>query len=475
MAEPVDVSILESPRPTHDVRTLPSERTGSSTSADAAALPRGPRLPALLQALQLALRPNAYLDSCRRRYGDVFTLRFPGAPPIVAFAHPDAVKQIFTGGTDELHAGEANGQLGPLLGWHSLLLIDGERHLEERRLLLPPFHGERMQAYATAMRDVTERAIAGWPRDRPFRFHDEMQAITLDVILRTVFGFEEGDAYSRLRERLQALVRAAANPLWLVPALRFDLGPLSPWGRLVRARREVESILFAEFARRREQPRGERSDVLSMLIDARYEDGRAMTDDELRDEMITLLLAGHETTATALAWTVHHVLRVPSVLERIRAELDAVLQGGALEAEHLPRLEYLDAVVKEGLRINPVLDDVGRVVKEPLEIAGWRLPAGVAVAPQIYLVQQREDLWPEPTRFDPERFLGKRTSPYEFLPFGGGVRRCLGMAFALYEMKVVLACVLSRTELRLVSTRPVRPKRRAITLAPADGVRVTLA
>jgi cytochrome P450 len=212
--------------------------------------------------------------------------------------------------------------------------------------------------------------------------------------------------------------------------------------------------------------------VLSILLEARYEDGRAMTDVELCDEMITLLLAGHETTATALAWTTYHVLRSPHVVERVKTELAAVVADDALRAEHLPRLEYLDAVVKEGLRINPVLDDVGRLVKRPIEIGGWRLPAGVAVAPQIHLVHHREDLYPDPERFDPERFVGHRVNPYEFLPFGGGARRCLGMAFALYEMKVVLARVFARSELRLASARPVRPVRRAITLAPSGGVSV---
>ncbi len=465
MTKPVEAAIASDAVAQHGA-------TAERQAAHGPTLPPGPRLPALVQAIHLALRPTAYLAACRRRYGDVFTIRFPGAPPIVALAHPDAVKQAFTGGADELHAGESNAQLGPLLGWRSLLLLDGERHLEERRLLMPPFHGERMQAYADVMREVTERAIARWPRVRPFRFHAEMQAITLDVILHAVFGFSEGAEYERLRGRLRALVEVAANPLWLMPALRVELGGLSPWARLLAARRDVERILVAEFARRRAQPDPERSDVLSMLLEARYEDGRAMTDEELVDEMITLLLAGHETTATALAWTMHHVLRDPAVLGRIRAELDAVLAGRPLAAEHLPRLEYLDAVIKEGLRISPVLDDVGRLVKKPLTIAGWHIPAGVAVAPQIALVHHREDLWPEPGRFDPTRFLGARTNPYTFFPFGGGVRRCLGMTFALYEMRVVLACVFSKTELRLVSQRPVRAKRRAITLAPADGVRV---
>lgn len=470
MGDPGHVSTIESGLP-----ASPAPATGVALSAaERAALPPGPPLPTLVQALLLGFRPHAFGAACRRRYGDTYTIRFPGAPPIVAVAHPDAVKQVFTGSTDGLHAGEANGQLGPLLGWSSLLLLDGARHLEERRLLMPPFHGERMQAYAEVMVEVTDRAIAAWPRETPFPVLAEMQAITLDVILRAVFGFEEEHERARLRERLRALVRVAANPLWLVPMLRVDLGPLTPWRELTRTRREVEGILRAEFARRRAERVEGRSDVLSMLLDARYEDGRAMRDDELCDEMITLLLAGHETTATALAWTVHHVLRAPDVLARVRAELADVVGDGELRAEHLSRLEYLDAVVKEGLRINPVLDDVGRIVKRPIEIGGWRLPAGVAVAAQIHLVHHREDIYPGPERFDPERFVGRRSDPYTFLPFGGGARRCLGMAFALYEMKVVLARVLALTDLRLASDRPARPVRRAITLAPSGGVPVML-
>ena len=287
------------------------EAAPAPSAQEIAALPPGPPLPSLVQLALLGLRPLAFGRACRRRYGDVFTIRVPGAPPIVAVADPDAVKQVFTGSTDGLHAGEANGQLGPLLGWRSLLLLDGARHLEERRLLMPPFHGERMQAYAALMRDVTDRAIDSWPVGRAFPILPEMQAITLDVILRAVFGFEEADERAHLRDRLRALVRVAANPLWLVPALRFDVGPLTPWGKLTRTRREVEAILCAEFARRRAAGTEGRSDVLSMLLAARYEDGRAMSDGELCDEMITLLLAGHETTATALAWTTYHVLRQP--------------------------------------------------------------------------------------------------------------------------------------------------------------------
>jgi cytochrome P450 len=465
MSDPVTVSTLDPRLEAEDVA-----RRAAATDV----LPPGPRLPSLLQGAQLAVRTVAFLEACRRRHGETFTLRFPGAPPIVSFSHPDAVKQIFTGGGDVLRAGESNAQLAPLLGLHSLLLLDGERHLNERRLMMPPFQGERMHTYAAVMREVTDRAIDAWPRDRAFSFQAEMQRLTLDVILRTVFGFDEGDRYRELRERLRTLVNVAANPLWLVPWLRFDRGPLTPWTKLVRTRVQVERILFDEFARRRAADRSARTDVLSMLLDARYEDGRSMTDAELRDEMITLLLAGHETTATALAWALYHVLRTPGVLARIRGELASVVGDAELRAEHVAHLEYLDAVVKEALRINPVLDDVGRRVKQPIEIGGWRLPAGVVAAPQIYLVHHREDVWPDPYRFDPDRFLGRRASPYEFLPFGGGARRCIGMAFAIYEMKVVLARVFARTELRLASGGRVRAVRRAITLAPSGGLRVVM-
>jgi cytochrome P450 len=301
-----------------------------------------------------------------------------------------------------------------------------------------------------------------------------MQNVTLEVIMRAVFGIDASGDARRLRDKLSELVNVAKNPLWLVRALRLNLGPLTPWAALQHARREVDAILYAEFARRRVASDGTRSDVLSMLLAARYEDGRPMSDEELRDEMITLLLAGHETTATALAWTVYHTLRHPHVLARIRAELAAVAGEGGLRGDQVARLEYLDAVVKEALRLTPVLPDVGRMVRRPVEIGGWRLPAGLNVAPQIYLTHRRADLWPEPHRFDPERFYRRRISPYAFLPFGGGARRCLGMAFALHEMKVLLARVFARTDLEIASDYVARPIRRAITLAPSRGVAVIL-
>ncbi len=436
-------------------------------------LPAGPRAPGLVQGIHLAYRPDRFFEECARRYGDCFTLRVPIGAPQVVFTSPAAVRDIFTADDEALCAGAANGILRPLLGAHSLLLLDGARHARERRLMLPPFHGERMLAYGHIMREVTDRVLERWPVGRPFPVQTEMQAITLDVILRTVFGVE-GAALDRLRSLLRRLVSMVTNPLLLWPRLQVDLGPLSPWGRFVRVRDAVDRLLFAEMARRRNAESGERADVLSLLLEARDETGAPMRDEELRDEMMTLLLAGHETSATALSWTLHHVLGRPDVLAALRAELRAVVGDGPLAPEHVAQLRYLDATVKEALRLTPVVPDVGRLLTRPMRIDGRDLPAGVVAAVCIYLVHRRPDVWPEPERFDPTRFIDRRTSPYEFLPFGGGVRRCLGMAFALYEIKIVLAEVLMRVELQPAPGSRVRLVRRSITFAPSSGMPVVV-
>jgi cytochrome P450 len=438
------------------------------------ALPPGPRSPAVIQVALLAFRTIQYLEQCQSKYGDAFTVRFPGGPSVVSFTHPDAIRQIFTADPEVLRGGESNEPLGPLVGLRSLLLLDGAHHLQERRLMMPPFHGERMHAYAPAMQARADYTIDRWQPGNVILFHRCMQRLTLDIIMSTIFGFDEDGEHETLRDRLQTLVLAAANPLWLLPPFRLNLGRLTPWAKLVRTRNEVATLLYAEFARRRAAGCEDRSDILSMLLSARYEDGRPMSDEELRDEMLTLLLAGHETTATALAWTLYHVLQHSEVLERIRVELDEVVGTDTLRADHLPRLEFLDAVIKESLRLNPVLDDVGRLVKEPIEIGGWRLPAGVIASAQIYLCQHRPDVWLNPYRFDPDRFCHRRVSPYEFFPFGGGSRRCIGMAFALYEMKIVLARVFSRAQLRLAPGYSGYAVRRAVTLAPSRGLPVVI-
>jgi cytochrome P450 len=435
-------------------------------------LPPGPAAPALFQAIRLGWRPQDFLASCARRFGDVFTMRLPGRPLEIVFSHPDAIKTIFTGEEDDLRAGEANGILEPVLGTHSLLLLDGQQHLRERRLMLPPFHGERMQAYGDVMRRITDEHIDRWPVGEPFPLHDQMQSITLDVILRTVFGLEDGAQMGALRASLLRFLAVATSPLLLMTFLRRDLGPLTPWRRFVALRAEVDELLYAELARRRAGGTAGRTDILSLLREARDEQGVPMSDVELRDEMITLLLAGHETTATTLAWTVCRILEHPHVLARLQEERARVCGVGPVTAEHVGGLAWCDATVKESMRLMPIIEFVGRVLRAPMRIGGWDLPAGVMAVPCIYLTHHRPDVWPEPQRFEPARFLTAKPGPYTFFPFGGGVRRCIGMAFAMFEMKVVLAQMLGRLELRLAPGYRAEVVRRSITLAPAKGMPV---
>ncbi len=435
-------------------------------------LPPGPPAPKLVQVFRWLRTPIPFLESCAARYGDTFTFRFPANPPLVIFSHPDAVKEIFTASPEDLRAGEANVVVEPLLGKNSLLLLDGERHRRERRLLTPPFRGERMQAYGDVMREITDRAIDAWPVGRPFPIHIEMQGITMDVILRTVFGLDEGPRLLALRRRLIRLLTIGANPMYLIPFLRLRLGPLTAWSEIARLMAEVDEAILGEIAQRRETPRPGGTDVLSMLLEARDEQGQPMGDQELRDQMMTLLVAGHETTGTALSWTIHHVLRHPEVLERVREEIRGVAGDGPVMNEHLPRLDYLDATIMETMRVNPIIPFVARKVHRPMRIGGWDLPADVIVAPCIYLAQRRPDTWKDPERFDPERFLVARANPYAYFPFGGGTRLCIGSAFASYEMKIVLAQVLRRVTLRAAPGHTVRVVRRSITFAPSGGMPV---
>ena len=422
-----------------------------------AALPPGPRLPALVQGLWFAVRPVDYFEICRKRYGDPFTVLLPSTPPVIMFSEPSAIKEIFTGDENVLRAGEATVILRPIVGANSLLLLDGDRHNRERKMMSPPFHGERMRAYADVMREATERAIARWPVGESFPLMRETQAITLDVIVRAVFGMTDGTAMAELSDKLRRFVTAAVNPIYLWQRLQVDLGPLTPWGRFVRLRREIDELLDREIAIRRNGDATQRDDVLSLLLSARDENGQPMGDAELRDELITLLLAGHETTASSLAWTVHRILTEPGVRERATSDGD-----------------YLDAVIRETMRMNPVIPDVMRIVKAPIRIGEWDLPAGVGVAPNIYAAHHRSDTWGDPYVFRPERFLGTKPGPYEYFPFGGGMRRCVGAAFALYEMKVVLSTLLARAELAIAPGYKLRVVRRNITWAPSDGMPVVV-
>jgi cytochrome P450 len=443
-----------------------------------------------------ALRPLELLDECAERFGDCFTFEGFGAQTVVLFTRPEAVKDIFTASADDLYAGQGNAILEAIVGKNSLLLLDGAPHARERKLLMPPFHGERMNAYGHVMRDITDARVDTWTQAKPFSIQDEASAITLEVILRTVFGVEEAERLERLRERLSVFVREGANPLVLTllltvpaetltrvlmagtdpaePFWKRNLRSLLPFHTLALSGRDVDQGLLSEIARRRAEGTQGREDILSLLLEAKYEDGEGMSDEALRDEMVTLLLAGHETTAVTLAWVFHRLLLHPEVLQKVQDELRAVAGGGPPEPEHVPRLEYLDAVIRETQRVHTIIPLVVRRLQRDLIIGGVELPKGVLVAPAIPLLHKRKDVWGDPENYRPERFLERRPTPFEFLPFGGGVRRCIGAAFAHYEMKVVLARIVWRATLRAAEPLPLKTVRRGVTLGPRTGMPVTL-
>jgi len=401
------------------------------------------------------------MQRCAARYGDVFTVRLAGEKPWVMVSHPDAVKEVFTGPAELLHAGEANRILLPVVGANSVLLLDDDAHRQQRRLLMPPFRGNRLASYAGTMTAVAQAEIARWPQGRPVRLLPRMQALTLEIILRAVFGLSEGPRLDQLRTEL---VRAAWTTTARIGQLFFVLGPRHEAAQLIRSRfRRVDELLYAEIDERRRAERlDERGDVLSMLLQARHEDGRPMSDVEIRDELMTLLTAGHDTTATALSWAVERLVRHPEYQARLTEEIQT--------GDH----QFCDAVVKEALRLRPVLSVVGRRLKAPMEIGGASLPAGVVVVPSIYLMHRRPDIYPEPNRFQPERFLEQRAGTYTWIPFGGGVRRCLGAAFAEYEMRIVLGALFGRCMVRPRNAGPEPVRRRGIMHVPGRGATVVL-
>ena len=419
-------------------------------------------MPSLLQAAMVTLSPYGWMVRRWRRFGDVFSSRFPIFGRVVYVADPGLVKEVFAGDARTFHAGEANTlALGDALGEHSLLTLDEERHMSQRKLLLPPFHGESVRRYVEVMREATEREVAGWPVGREIELRPRMQAITLDVILRAVFGVREGERMDLFRERIPPLAETTSVLNWL-PFMDRDLGGITPAARFRRALAAVDELIYAEIADRRAAADGdERDDVLSLLLRARHEEGSPMTDTELRDELMTLLTAGHETTATGLAWAFERLLRRPRVMERLTASLDDD--------------DYVDAVVKETLRVRPVIVDVARKLTRETEVAGWRLPAGTLVLPAIAVLHMRPDLYDSPQEFLPERWLeGESPESYAWIPFGGGVRRCIGASFAQVEMRTVLREVLRRVRLRAPTQRPERGVMRHVTVVPGRGARAVV-
>jgi cytochrome P450 family 135 len=423
-------------------------------------IPPGPTASRARQTVRWIYRPGAMLEDCQRRYGDMFTLRIAHEGTWVFLAHPDMVKQVFTGDPRVLHAGEANVVVQPFLGNNSVLLLDEAAHMSQRKLMLPSFHGERMRGYEQTMAEVAAEEIESWPSGEPYAVRPAMQRITLEVIMRTVFGVQDGARRERLRRMLSNLLEWGSNPSRM--AMLATLGPqrIGRLGMFRRVRAPADELIYEEIRSRREaSDLEERDDVLSLLLQARHEDGSPMSDEELRDELMTLLVAGHETTASSLAWAVERSVRTPGVLERLRDGDD----------------EYVDAVCKETLRLRPILALVLRRLTEPMEIGGVELPAGVNLAPCIYLIHRRPDVYPDPYAFRPERFIEQPAGTYTWIPFGGGVRRCLGASFALFEMRVVLRELVARLELRAADARPERITRRAITLVPERGGEVVVA
>ncbi len=441
-------------------------------SAPPAALPPGPSAHPAVQLWHWIRRPFEFFDDCAARFGDVFTCHFLGSPPLVIFSKPEHVRAIFNADPATAPASLSTEVLAPFLGSRSIFALKAEAHERERKRLSPPFQAERLASYARTIVDATNDAADALPAGRPFGALPAFQAITLRVILRAVFGLEGRATLERFGGALTEFIDLGAQPLLMVGALQRDFGPRSPWGKFVRARGRADELIYAELARRRAATGEVGDDVLSRLLAARDGEGRPMSDDELRDELVTLLVAGHETTATALAWALHLLLDAPASLARLRAEIDAAWAGGPPPPERLAKLAYLDAVVREAMRLRPVLPHVGRILGRPLRVGGLELPAGARVVASIYLTQRRADVFADPGAFRPERFLGAKTSTAEWYPFGGGVRRCLGASFALQEMKLVLATLLARVELRRAPGPPTRVVRRNITLAPSNGLPV---
>ena len=434
-------------------------------------LPPGPSAPAAIQGLAMWTRPLASLERARARYGKRFTVRFPFTPPFVILTEPDQIKQIYTAPPDVLHPGEGARVLEPLVGRKSVILLDGDAHMEQRKLILPAFHGERMERLTGLVTRVTKDEVRSWGGGE-IPLHPRLGALTLEIILRAVFGLDPGPRLETLRESLTRLLAYGESPLTIIPGpedrdrleqqLRW-LNRAGPLKGFLTTRDEVDRLIFEQIEERRGED-SDRDDVLAMLLAARHEDGSPMTDRELRDELMTLLVAGHETTASALAWAFERLSREPAILARLTGE---VRDAG--------EEDYLLATIQETLRRRPVLPNTApRLVKQPVTVGGWDYPVGVALVANAYLLHHDPDVYPDPYAFRPERFVGEKPGTYTWIPFGGGRRRCIGMSFAMLEMKIVIRELLCAYELQACGDSPEVARRRNISIRPARGSRVRL-
>jgi cytochrome P450 len=430
-------------------------------------LPPGPPLPAALQMVGFWTRPLAFMEQCRERYGKRFTIKLPLTPPFVMLADPEAVKQVFTAPPDVLRPGEGARVLEPIVGSNSVILLDEDPHMEQRKLMLPAFHGERMERLSGLMEEVTAEEVASIPRGTPVSLHPWMQDLTLKIILRAVFGIDPGARFDALRERLQAMLAFGDRPISLMPPKPESLVArvaerVGPFAQFVRMQEEVDEIVFALIAERRAEA-VEGDDVLAMLLEARHEDGSPMSEQEVRDELLTLLVAGHETTATTLAWAFERLVREPSVLARLVEEVDAGEEA------------YVTATIQETLRDRPVLPNAApRLVVKEVTVGDWTYSPGCTLVANSYLIHHDPEIYPDPRAFRPDRFLDQAPGTYTWIPFGGGRRRCLGASFAMLEMKIVLCTLLGSCEVAAAGGGVEVAQRRNITVRPVRGAQVVL-
>ncbi|MBD2136407.1 cytochrome P450 [Anabaena sp. FACHB-1237] len=430
-----------------------------------------PPEPNFIQVLNWVFRPMPYMVECARKYGDLFALKLQSNLPPLLFVHsPEAMQQVLSNDQKELEApGEINSIFEYLLGKNSVITISGKAHQRQRQLMMPSFHGERMRNYAELIENITTKNINKQPKSKSFNVRNVAQEITLQVMMEAVFGIYEGERAEKLEHLLFEILEQGSTP-WRViflyfPKLKKMFGISEIWNRQMKKQEEADKLIYQEIEERRANFDPHRTDILNLLMSARDEDGQAMTDQELRDELITLLVAGHETTATAISWALYWIHKLPEVREKLLAELDSL--GDNFDCNTIFKLPYLTAVCNETLRIYPVgMLTFPRRVKSPISVAGYQLEPGTIVMGSIYLAHRREDIYPEPEKFKPERFLERQFSPYEFLPFGGGARRCLGLAFAQFEMKLVLAKIVKTWSMKLVNTQEIKPQRRGLVTGP---------
>ncbi|MBV6621388.1 MAG: cytochrome P450 [Rivularia sp. (in: Bacteria)] len=441
-------------------------------------LPNCISTPPLWQLINWIGDPIEFQKKYSQKYGDIFSMRLSGLGSFVIIANPQIIQEIFSKDA-KFDIGRANELAEPLIGKNSLMMMDGDRHRKERKLLMPSFHGEKIQVYAQQIIKITENITSKWQIGESFIVRSTMQKVSLEVILQVVFGLSEGSRYEQLKPLLTDWLDMTDSPLrssmLFFKFLQKDWGNWTPWGKMKRRQQQVRNLLQAEIEEKRSKTKtvDKGNDVLSLMMAVRYEDGQVMSDEELTDELLTILFAGHETTATTLAWAFYEIYQNPDVLEKLQIELASLKENpNPLEIAKLP---YLSAVCQETLRMYPVLPVLfPRIAKSPINIGGYQYDAQTTFMPSIYLVHYQEDLYPNPQKFDPKRFLERQYSPSEYLPFGGGSRRCLGYALALLEMKLVLATIISKYQLASSDDKPVKIQRRGFTLAPTGGVKMVV-